>query len=95
MINKELIIELYKQNKSISAIAREAGCSRIYVYKVLGEAGLIEQTETRYAKLEKLLKLKALLLDFKARYAITKETKQEAGKLAREVDNLLRAMGRK
>jgi hypothetical protein len=95
MVNKDTIIELYKQNKSIRAIARDAGCSRIYVYKVLGEAGLIEETETRYVKVDKLNRLKALLLDFRDRYATTKATKQEAGKLVREVDRLLRAMGQK
>lgn len=40
-VDKEQIIKLFKEGKSISENARRCLCSRAYVYKVLREARLV------------------------------------------------------
>lgn len=54
MVNKELIINLFKQSYSKNKIAQLAGCDRSYVYEVLRKAGLIapEQKKIHYEPLE-------------------------------------------
>lgn len=41
-VDKEQIIKLFKEGKSISEVARHCLCSRTYVYKVLRTAELVE-----------------------------------------------------
>lgn len=50
MIDRNKIINLYEQKTSKNAIAKDLGCSRAYVYKVLIEAGMYRKKRKRKAK---------------------------------------------